>query len=710
MISLNDNQKAAITAPDGPVLVLAGAGSGKTRVIVERIAWLVSERGIDPRNLLALTFTNKAAGEMRARAAARLETATLGSWIGTFHAFGLFILRREIDKLGRKRDFTIFDDADQLSLAKRILKELPGGVVQASPREVLSSISRLKQDLSAPERGQDTDEFDAHLEICWRRYHEALQRASAVDFDDLLVLTARLFEKHPAVLEKYQRRFRHVLVDEYQDTNHAQYVIARSLTAGHLNIFVVGDEDQAIYSWRGADIRNILDFEKDFPSARVIRLEENYRSTAPILAASNAVVANNTKRLGKTLRATISGGERVRCHTAESGEAEAVFVAEDIVRRKLSPARVAVLYRTHGQARLVEEAFRRKGLAYVVVGGIQFYARKEIKDLLAYLRVIANPSDEAALRRIINEPPRGIGATTLRQLGEYATERRLSLYEVLHEIEMDQTLNARARNAIGEFVRLMDDLTLEAKTCALPALVESLLARTEFRAYLQKSDEKDFRTRLEMVDEFLSACASYDNRNGGGLLEFLQELSLASDVDGWDNSAPAAALMTCHTAKGLEFDHVYLIGLEEGLLPHASSFESVGGIEEERRLCYVAMTRARTTLTLCTAQTRTLFGETAPRAPSRFLGEISRDALDFIGGPEAAAGRAAQPRPSATPIDASGIRIGARVWHAKFGNGTVMQMSGSGAKLRARIRFQTGRSREFMVSAAPIKILDGDHR
>ena len=691
-------------------MVLAGAGSGKTRVIVERIAWLVSERGLDPRNVLALTFTNKAAGEMRTRTAARLETDTIGSWIGTFHAFGLFILRREIDQLGRKKNFTIFDDADQLSLVKRILKDLPADSVQASPREVLSKISRLKQDLAAPEEGEDGDEFERHLGICWRRYHQNLERASAVDFDDLLVLTARLFEKHPEVLGKYQRRFRHVLVDEYQDTNRAQYVIARSLTAAHRNIFVVGDEDQAIYSWRGADIRNILDFEKDFPNARVVRLEQNYRSTAPILSAASAVVSNNTMRLGKTLCASQPGGERVRVYAAENGEAEAAFIADDIVRRKISPAQVAILYRTNGQARLVEEAFRRKGLAYVVVGGIQFYARKEIKDLLAYLRVIANPSDDVALHRIINEPPRGIGATTLGQLVQYAAERRLPLREVLHEVETDQTLNARARNAIGEFVRLMDDLALEAKTSPMTTLVESLLDRTGYRAHLQKTDERDFRTRLEMVDEFLSACASFEERDVGGLTEFLQELSLASDVDGWDDSAPAAALMTCHTAKGLEFDHVYLIGLEEGLLPHASSHESAQGIEEERRLCYVAMTRARKTLTLCGAQMRTLFGETARRDPSRFLGEISRDALDFIGAAGSTAGRDTQPKPTAASANAGGIRVGTRVWHAKFGNGTVMQTSGSGAKQRARIRFQTGRSRDFMISAAPLKILDGDHR
>lgn len=710
--TLNDSQKRAVMAPDGPVLVLAGAGSGKTRVIVERIAWLASERGFDPRNLLALTFTNKAAGEMRNRVAARLETPAVGSWIGTFHSFGLYILRREIAKLGRRSDFTIFDDADQLSLMKRILKDNPSRAVQASPREVLSWISRIKQDLETPDSQSATDRAHDAYHLWWRRYHEALERSSAVDFDDLLVLTARLFEEHPDVRQKYQRRFRHVLVDEYQDTNRAQYAIARSLTSDHGNLFVVGDEDQAIYSWRGADIRNILEFEKDFPEALVVRLEDNYRSTTPILSAANAVVANNAMRLGKTLRAVHGGGDRVRVFVAEDGEAEAAFIAEDIVRGKKSPSEVAVLFRTNAQVRLIEEAFRRKGLAYTVVGGIRFYGRKEIKDVLAYLRVIANPADESALLRIINTPARGIGATTVEHLNAYAAQRGLSLGQVLREVETDQTISARARNAITEFVHLIDDLAIEAKSATLTHLVETLLDRTGYRAHLQQTDERDFRTRSEMLDEFLSACASFEKRASGGLLEFLQELSLLSDVDEWDASVPAAVLMTCHSAKGLEFDHVYLIGLEEGLLPHASSLESEDGIEEERRLCYVAMTRARKTLTLCRARIRMLFGETARREPSRFLGEISRDALDFVGVESPASARSTeQAKVAATaPSGAAGIRVGTRVWHAKFGNGTVMQTSGSGAKLRARIRFQTGRAREFMVSAAPITILDGDRR
>lgn len=712
MIALNNEQKRAISAPDGPVLVLAGAGSGKTRVIVERIAWLISERGFDPRNILALTFTNKAAGEMRSRIATRLDSPDVGSWIGTFHSFGLYILRREFDKLGRRKDFTIFDDGDQLSLMKRILKEHPSSDVQSTPREVLSWISRLKQDLKMPDSDRVAKPPYAAYGAWWRRYHEALEQSSAVDFDDLLVLTARLFEQHAEVRQKYQRRFRHVLVDEYQDTNRAQYVIARSLSSEHGNLFVVGDEDQAIYSWRGADIRNILDFERDFPEALVVRLEENYRSTAPILAAANTVVANNVQRLGKTLRAATKNGDRVRVFEAATGDAEAAFIAEDIARRGISPSEVAVLYRTNGQARLVEEAFRRKGLAYRIVGGVQFYGRKEIKDVLAYLRVIANPSDESAIRRIINTPPRGIGATTLDQLDAYAAARRLRIDEILREVETDQTVSARARNAITEFVRMLDDLALEAKSAPLVKLVEALLDRTGFREYLRQSDEKDFRTRLEMVDEFISSCAEFDSRGSGGLLEFLQELSLLSDVDEWDDSAPAAVLMTCHSAKGLEFNHVYLIGLEEGLLPHASSLESENAIEEERRLCYVAMTRARQTLTLCFASTRTLFGDTTDQESSRFLGEISRDTLDFVGEESPRAATAFDVRRPAPParVESGGIRVGTRVWHAQFGKGTVMQTSGSGAKLRARIRFQTGRAREFMVSAAPITILDGEGR
>lgn len=711
-LKLNEQQRAAVTAPDGPALVLAGAGSGKTRVIVERIVWLIDEHGVDARMILALTFTNRAAEEMRQRIMGRLETDRLASWVGTFHSFGLYVLRREMETLGRPKTFTVFDDSDQLSLMKRLIKELPESYERVSPRAALQWISRLKQDLESPgaEPEDPEDEEEAAYRELWTRYHAALERGAGVDFDDLLVLTARLFRDHADARDRYRRRFRHVLVDEYQDTNHAQYVIARELAGAEGNLFVVGDEDQSIYSWRGADLRNILTFEEDFPGARVYRLEQNYRSTAPILDAANRVVAHNEDRLGKTLWTDRQGGDAVQFYLARDAEDEARFVVDSVKQRGLRPGDVAVLFRTNGQARLIEEACLRKGVAYTVVGGVRFYARKEIKDLLGYLRLVANPTDDEAVRRVINVPPRGIGAVTLQKIQEVAHARRVSLLDGLRAIGEDGGVGGKAQGAIADFVTLIDELRADAEASALEPLVETLLDRTGYRAYVQQSDEKDFRTRLEVVDEFLSACAQYDERKGGTLEDFLQELSLMSDTDGLEPSAPQMKLLTCHSAKGLEFDHVYLIGLEEGFLPHATALESDEAIEEERRLCYVAMTRARTSLVLTAAESRVVFGERRDRAISRFVDEIpsahlARLELSRPGGPKGRAGAS-----TAARADASKLKTGTRVRHAKFGRGVVMYTAGSGAKQKVRIRFDTGMSRQFMVNAAPLEILEGKRR
>lgn len=709
MAGLNTTQREAVTAGDGPALVLAGAGTGKTRVIVERIVWLIGEGGVDGRDILALTFTNRAAGEMKSRIAERLGLDGIPSWTGTFHAFGLYILRREMDKLERSRSFTIFDDQDQLSLMKRLIKGLPAKWVRVSPRAALTWISRLKQDLEAPDPSQpaEGDEDDAYGEL-WLRYHGALKAASAVDFDDLLVLTARLFDEHPEVLEKYRRRYRHVLVDEYQDTNRAQYRIIRALSGEGGNLFVVGDEDQAIYSWRGADLQNILGFAKDFPGARVFRLEQNYRSTAPILAAANAVVKHNVARLGKNLWSEVPGGEKVVFYRAEDAEDEARFVVETMAKSGASAGDVAVLYRTNGQARVLEEAFRRKGVAYVIVGGIRFYARKEIKDLLCYLRLVVNPADNESLRRIINVPLRGIGGVTLERLEEYASRRNAPLLKVLHELEDDQTFGPRVRTAAGKLATLFDDLALESKTHSVAEVLERILEETAYREYVRKSDEKDFRDRLEVVDEFVSACGEFDAKGDGGLEEFLQDLSLMTDVDDWEQGAPAVTLMTCHSAKGLEFDHVFLVGLEEGLLPHGSSLDSETELEEERRLCYVAMTRARKTLTLTAAETRTVYGEARQCRDSRFLEEISKEHLAYVEREGSKGSRTDKRAPGRA--DGERLKTGTLVRHARFGRGRVMFTAGSGAALKVRIRFDKGFSRQFMVSAAPLEIIEGKQR
>ncbi len=711
MIRLNEAQRAAVMAEGGPALVLAGAGTGKTRVIIERMAWLVEERGVDPRQLLALTFTNRAANEMKERLAARLGSDPRSAWVGTFHSFGLFILRREMDKLGRPRAFTVFDDSDQLSLMKRLVKELPPDAEKVLPREALVWMSRLKQQVTAPDwNDKPKNPEEAVLRGLWRRYHAALAQSAAVDYDDLLSLVVQLFDAHPDVRDKYRRRFRHVLVDEYQDTNRAQYLLLRHLCGDDPDVFVVGDEDQAIYSWRGADIRNILDFAKDFPQAVVYRLEENYRSTEPILKAANALVAHNVNRLGKTLWTPRTDGDPVRFHLLENGDAEAEWVVSDFIKQQWDPKEVAILFRTNAQSRPIEEALRKRNIPYILVGGIKFYSRKEIKDILAYLRLLVNPADDESVRRILNVPPRGIGSATMERIEEYAAQRRMPLFQVLRDIETDTTLPPRARASAADFVRLIDDLAVQAKSAKVAALVITLLERIAYRDMVSRTDERDATSRLEIVAEFIEACRKHDTAGEGGLEGFLQGLALLSDVDNADWGRPAVTLLTCHSAKGLEFDYVYLIGLEEGLLPYGTDFswEYPGDVEEERRLCYVAMTRARRALTLTAAQARTLYGRSSDdREVSRFIEEIGADRLQRI---EKAKKDAENRKEAAEKSDAGRIRTGARVRHARFGLGTVLYTSGMDEKLKARIRFDTGRSATILVKAAPLEMLEGKRK
>jgi DNA helicase II / ATP-dependent DNA helicase PcrA len=707
MVVLNEAQVAAVQAKDGPTLVLAGAGSGKTRVIIERLAWLVEERGVDPRNFLALTFTNKAAAEMRERFVERIGADRVAAWLGTFHSFGLFILRREMDKLGRSKTFTIFDDADQLSLMKRLVRNLPEGAEAVSPREALSWVSLLKQSCSTPNDEYDTP-FDETCRGLWHAYHNTLAKVSAVDFDDLLVLLVRLFQEHPDVLDKYQRRYRYVLLDEYQDTNRAQYLIARELSKAHGNLFAVGDEDQSIYSWRGADINNILDFGNDFPAAEVHRLEQNFRSTKPILTAANRVVKNNINRLGKTLWTQEEGG-RVRFHSADNAELEADFVVRDMAQRELPPKTMVVLYRTNAQARVMEEAFRKKGIHYIIIGGTKFYGRKEIKDVLAYLRILVNPDDDESLRRIINVPARGIGGKTLEMIEAYAKQRSTSLLQTLRDMETDEQFSPRARQSATALAEMVDRLAMRCKTEGVAPIVETLLEDTKYSEYLERSDEKDFRSRMEMVEEFLVSCRQYDGKEAKGLLDFLQDLALLSDVDQYDQKEPAVTLMTCHNAKGLEFDHVYLVGLEEGLLPLFRDFDDEDAdVEEERRLCYVAMTRARRSLTLTAAQSRMLYGRSQDgRELSRFVHEIGLEDLERVG--VARAKKKAAPTPCA-PVNTGGMKTGARVRHARFGLGYIMFTQGSGDRMKVRIRFNSGRTAMLMVKQAPLEIVEEKSR
>lgn len=709
MITLNETQQAAVTAPDGPVLILAGAGSGKTRVIVERMAYLVEERGVPARSLLALTFTNKAAGEMRERFAKRINLEYVPSFLGTFHSFGLWILRREAHLVDRPRNFIVFDDGDQLSLMKRLVKELPKNFVAVSPRDALGFISSIKQVEPFPAWSDppDTIEEVTYREL-WTRYHDTLKGCAALDFDDLTALTAFIFEREPEARNRYRDRFHYVLIDEYQDTNRSQYLIARYLGEDG-NLFVVGDEDQSVYSWRGADINNILDFAKDFPNAQVYRLEENYRSTQTILDAANAVVAHNVNRLGKTLFTRQGSGVPVRHFFAMNAEQEAAFVAEDMQRRQLAPGSVAVFYRAHTLARLMEEALRSRRIAYTVVGGIKFYSRKEIKDIIAYLRLAVNPADDESLRRIMNVPPRGIGNTSREEFEEYARLRRISLLQAFRECDMNEAISARARRSAQEVAEVIDRITHQAQNMPIALNVEDLLHRIGYRAYVEQSDEKESRSRIEVVDEFVVACKQFDARGDSGLEGFLQELALVSDVDNWEDKGDAVTLMTCHCAKGLEFDHVYLMGLEEDLFPMSRYDDDDDDIEEERRLCYVAMTRARKSLTLTAADQRMLYGVTNNgRRPSRFLKEAGDGRLQRVAysGDPAAGKKAAEPRPTAVQAPTTeALGMGDTIRHARFGRGVVLYVKGAGPKLQARVRFDSGKVAMFMVAQAPIEIV-----
>ena len=710
MINLNNAQKRAVMSGEGPTLVLAGAGTGKTLVIVERIAWLIAERGVDPRHVLAVTFTNKAANEMRERIAARLGEHRVGAWIGTFHAFGLMLLRRHIDALGRNKTFTVLDEDDQLSIMRKLAGDLPPSYPRVNPRDALTWISLRKQDLSTPAAVQEASPAEAsgYLEL-WRRYQETLTRSDGVDFDDLLMLPVQLFEQHPDLRERYRRRYPYIHVDEYQDTNRAQYVLLRHLCSEATQLFVVGDEDQSIYSWRGAVVRNILDFEKDFRNARVIRLEQNYRSTSSILSAANRLVAHNRKRLGKTLWTAGADGPPVSFYRAGDSDAEARFVADEIAKSPDRLGSTAVLFRTNSQARLMEEALRARGIPYVVIGGIKFYARKEVKDLTAYLRLLINPADDVSLRRVLNVPSRGLGQSTLARIEEYARDRGLALLAVLREVEHDQTLGARTRESITRFVHLIDDLSLAArKADTITPIVKKLIEETGYREYVERVDGREGRSRVEIVDEFVSSCAERDARSPGGLEAFLQDLALLSDVDEWDSRKPAVALMTCHSAKGLEFDQVFLIGLEEGLLPHAGAAGSEDELEEERRLCYVAMTRARTRLVLTAACRRLQYGEWRDCIPSRFLGEIGAGGLEPISQEDLHSAKRTSEHPQPVRAPTTQLKTGMRVRHAKFGLGVVMFTSGSGKNLKARIKFVSGRSHSFMVRYAPLEVLEGD--
>nr|MBO2469192.1 DNA helicase PcrA [Bacillota bacterium] len=728
---LNDQQRTAVLTTEGPVLILAGAGSGKTRVLTHRVAYLLGVKGVPPWNLLAITFTNKAAREMQERIAHLVGPAAKDCWIMTFHAMCVRILRRDIERMGYTTHFSILDPSDQLAVLKECLKEKNLDAKRYDPRAVLAAISYAKNELKDPERFARAAQtpYDRVVAELYALYQEKLKRNNALDFDDLLLVTVRLFEAHADVLGYYQNKFRYIHVDEYQDTNRAQYLLVRMLADRHRNLCVVGDSDQSIYSWRGADIRNILDFEADFPDAAVIKLEQNYRSTKRILRAANAVIAHNALRKPKELWTANPEGEPIRYYEAETEVDEALYVVDRIREgqakgRKLSD--FAVLYRTNAQSRALEEALMKAGIPYRVVGGIKFYERKEIKDLIAYLRLVANPDDDISLQRIVNVPKRGIGAVTLEKLAVFAAEQGLSLFRAMQRAE-EAGVSGKTAARLADFVQLIENLAAMAEYLSVTELTEELLDRTGYREALKQEGTPEALGRLENIAEFLTVTKDFEaSSEDKSLVAFLTELALISDVDRLDDEGPAEAvtLMTLHSAKGLEFPVVFLVGMEEGIFPHSRALADDEALEEERRLAYVGITRAMEELHLTSARWRTLFGDTRPGVPSRFLDEIPEAELQRVGGPAAdpagpSAGRPAPwwrrtPEGTFAATGAAQRRVpapkdtvfqpGDKVRHAKWGIGTVVKVKGSGSEAEIDVAFPAPTGvKKLLAAYAPIE-------
>ena len=622
LTKLNDKQREAVMETDGPILVLAGAGSGKTRVLTTKVAYLVLEKDVLPENILAITFTNKAAKEMKERVHKMLGSDSYRIQISTFHSFGLLLVKENYDKLGFDKNFTILDSDDVLTIIKRILKDMNLDPKVYNPRAIRNKISSAKNELMDSNyysRFANSEYEEIVLEI-FRKYEKKTSKNNSLDFDDLLLLPIKLFKENPDILKKYQERFKYILVDEYQDTNEAQYKMIKMLSAKYKNICVVGDIDQSIYSFRGANFRNILNFEKDYPEAKVIPLEENYRSTKNILNVANDIIKNNKQRKEKNLWTQNEDGPKIRYHRAYDEKDEANFVKNEIQKLIDSGeprSSIAVLYRTNAQSRNMEEALLKDSIPYKVVGSFYFYNRKEIKDLICYLKLLYNPHDDVSLLRIINVPKRQIGPKTIENLSVKAVSNGTSLYEA---IDSGKEL---------QFKNLIEDIKRESENLSLTELVDLILDKSGMRHELETTKTIEAEVRLENLEEFKSITKNFEENNGIiALDEFLDEISLVADVSEHNDNDDVVTLMTIHSAKGLEFDHVFIIGLEEGLFPHNNSLYDDDELEEERRLCYVAVTRAKKTLTLVNAKRRMIYGNTSVNPPSRFISEIDDKYLE----------------------------------------------------------------------------------
>ncbi|KAF1341139.1 DNA helicase PcrA [Bacillus subtilis] len=726
---LNPVQQEAVKTTDGPLLLMAGAGSGKTRVLTHRIAYLMAEKHVAPWNILAITFTNKAAREMKERVESILGPGADDIWISTFHSMCVRILRRDIDRIGINRNFSILDTADQLSVIKGILKERNLDPKKFDPRSILGTISSAKNELTEPEEFSKVagGYYDQVVSDVYADYQKKLLKNQSLDFDDLIMTTIKLFDRVPEVLEFYQRKFQYIHVDEYQDTNRAQYMLVKQLAERFQNLCVVGDSDQSIYRWRGADITNILSFEKDYPNASVILLEQNYRSTKRILRAANEVIKNNSNRKPKNLWTENDEGIKISYYRGDNEFGEGQFVAGKIHqlhstgKRKLSD--IAILYRTNAQSRVIEETLLKAGLNYNIVGGTKFYDRKEIKDILAYLRLVSNPDDDISFTRIVNVPKRGVGATSLEKIASYAAINGLSFFQAIQQVDFIG-VSAKAANALDSFRQMIENLTNMQDYLSITELTEEILDKTEYREMLKAEKSIEAQSRLENIDEFLSVTKNFEQKSEDKtLVAFLTDLALIADIDQLDQKEEesggkdAITLMTLHAAKGLEFPVVFLMGLEEGVFPHSRSLMEEAEMEEERRLAYVGITRAEQELYMTNAKMRTLFGRTNMNPESRFIAEIPDDLLENLNEKKetrATSARKMQPRrgPVSRPVsyasktggDTLNWAVGDKAGHKKWGTGTVVSVKGEGEGTELDIAFPSPVGVKRLLAAfAPIE-------
>jgi len=723
LTGLNKEQQQAVQHTEGPLLILAGAGSGKTKVLTVRIAHLLAQ-GVNPYEILAITFTNKAAKEMKSRVESLVGDVANRIWLSTFHSFCAKFLRFELDNfLGYNSNFTIYDTSDSQAVIKAALKALNLDDKYYPVGAMIGAISDAKNKLlfASDFRKQARDFYQQKVADVYEYYERELRKNNALDFDDLLLVAVKLLQSNEAVLDKYSKRFRYVMIDEYQDTNHAQYLLAKLLASHWKNIAVVGDADQSIYAWRGADIQNILDFEKDYPNCTSIKLEQNYRSTKIILDAANAVIENNEGRPKKNLWTDKTEGAKIQHFTAQSEHEEAAFIGDTIAKKHdihgVPYGDMAILYRTNAQSRVLEEALIKRALPYTMVGGTKFYDRKEIKDVLAYLRVLYNPFDDLSLLRIINVPKRSIGATTVAKLQDYARANGTSLFMTLTQLHLVDTIKGKTKEKLEEYGILIFTLVAEMEDKTVLDILESILDRTGYLAQLEESTDPQDQARAENIGELLSVAKDFQDTNPTGTVEdFLEQVALVNDVDSFEQEESKVTLMTLHAAKGLEFPIVFLGGLEEGLFPHSRTLMNPEEIEEERRLAYVGITRAEKELYISNATTRTVFGRTSSYLPSRFIDEIPEELVDGLRAkrkvPDDIKRHVPQhmsvtSRPVTKPIVRNEViadwKVGDTAIHSKWGNGKVINVAGEGASMKLTIEFPTQGVRVVMAKFAPVK-------